>query len=220
MAASLLQQDSELLDSVCIADTGMCQCLAFTGQLSHILLADAAAVYTFQDALSSPAARAVVRKAKRIVFFVSWLNFECKNAMRAIVADAACEDVGVYSAVPLPDGDPLLHGLDCSCQHLPYSGRAFELQDVEMVLLPSTPTSVLAASSGSRRDEMAELTAAQLAGAARSDCALCLLPSHCCRAVRESALEAAIPGCERVLRCSRARDTRSNRTARCVFSKR
>jgi hypothetical protein len=167
MAASALQLDCDLLDSLCIADSGMRECLSFTGQLSHILLADAAAVYTFHDALSSLAAKSDLHKAKRIVFFVSWLSFECKNAMRAIVAECnACEDVSVYSAVSLLEDDPLLHGLDCSCQHLSYPGRAFELQDVEFLLFPSTTTSLLAAPLGSRRDEMVQLIAAQLAGAA------------------------------------------------------
>jgi hypothetical protein len=156
-----------MLDSVCITDAGMRERLSFTGQLSHILLADAAAVYTFEDALSSPAAASIIIKAKRIVFFVSWLSFECKNAMRAIVAaSAACEDVAVYSAVPLLDDDPMLEGLDCSCQHLPYPGRAFELQDVELLLFPSTAASVPTVTAPlCGRDEMAQLLAAQLAGA-------------------------------------------------------
>jgi hypothetical protein len=168
MSALPLHGGCDMLDSVCIADAGMRECLSFTGQLSHILLADAAAVYTFEDALSSPGAASVIFKAKRIVFFVSWLSFECKNAMRAIVAaSAACEDVAVYSAVPLLDDDPMMEGLDCSCQHLPYTGRAFELQDVELLLFPSTATSVptVTAPLCGRRDEMAQLLAAQLAGA-------------------------------------------------------
>lgn len=163
-----LQGDTDLLDSVCIADAGMCECLSFTGKLSHVLLADVAAVYTFLDATSSPCAKVALRKAKRIVFFVSWLSFECKNAMRAIMAEcAACEDVCVYSAVALPEDDPLLQGLDSSCRYLPYAGRAYELQDVELCILPATATCVDAASFGHRRDEIGDLLAAQLAGVFR-----------------------------------------------------
>jgi hypothetical protein len=173
MATSHLQQDCDMLDSVCIADAGMRECLSFTGQLSHILLADAAAVYTFRDALTSPSAKCVVNKAKRLVFFVSWLSFECKNAMRAIVAQCgACQDVSVYSALSLPEDDPLMHGLDCTCQYLSYPGRAFELQDVELLLFPSAATSVFTAPLCSRRDEMTQLIAAQLAGGAHADVVL------------------------------------------------
>jgi hypothetical protein len=165
MEASLLQNDAELLDSVCIADVGMAECLAFTGKLSHLLLADAAAVYTFADVSASPSAKAAVHKAKRVVFFVSWLSFECKNAMRAIMAECcACEDVAVYSAVALHENDPLLHGLELPCLYLPYAGRAYELQDVELLLLPSA-AACASAYVGSRREEVGELLAAQLAGA-------------------------------------------------------
>jgi hypothetical protein len=166
MQAVTLQSDSDLLDSVCIADAGMCECLSFTGQLSHILLADAAAVYSFANAMSSPEAKTAVSSARRIVFFVSWLSFECKNAMRAIMSEArACEDVCVYSTVLLRDRDPIMSGLDFTCRYVPYPGRAFELQDAELVLFPAAARCVGTALLGGGREETAELLAAQLAGA-------------------------------------------------------
>jgi hypothetical protein len=166
MEAITLQSDGDLLDSVCIADAGMCECLSFTGQLSHILLADAAAVYSFTDAMSSPEAKTAVSSARRVVFFVSWLSFECKNAMRAIMSEArTCEDVCVYSTVLLRERDPIMSGLDFTCRYVPYPGRAFELQDAELLLFPATAHSVGTALLGGRREETAELLAAQLAGA-------------------------------------------------------
>ena len=218
-----LQGDADLLDSVCITDGGMCECLSFTGKLSHLLLADVAAVYTFLDAASSSCAKIALRKAKRIVFFVSWLSFECKNAMRAIMAEcAACEDVCVYSAVALPADDPLLQGLDLSCRYLPYAGRAYELQDVELCILPATATCVGAASFGHRRDEIGDLLAAQLAGAlrynpSRVSAIFRLKQSHGIflrlRAFCQPPLETALSRRQRFLRCHRALSTCKDRAA-------
>jgi hypothetical protein len=164
MESATLQRDDDLLDSVCIADAGMCECLSFTGQLSHILMADAAAVYSFRDAISSPEAKAAVSSARRVVFFVSWLSFECKNAMRAIMSEScACEDICVYSTVLLREYDSIMNGLDFACRYMPYPGRTFELQDAELLVLPAVAHCVDTALLG-RREETAELLAAQLAG--------------------------------------------------------
>jgi hypothetical protein len=135
--------------------------------------------------------------------------------MRSIVAKCtACEDVAVYSALSLPLDDPMMQGLDCSCQYLPYPGRAFELQDVELVLLPSTAASVPIAIAPlcGQRDEIAQLLAAQLAGIMYFldfpglilNLLLEFLLPHppFRRAVCQPALEAAVPRCERVLRRS------------------
>ena len=163
---SALKQDPDLLDSVCIVDAGMCEYLSFTGQLSDLLLADVAAVYSFPDALSLPDAKLMIKKARRVVFFVSWFSFESKNAMRSIMADSvACEDVSVYSGVLLQQGDPMMHGLDYTCQYLPYSGRAYELQDVELLTFPAAGTCIDTAALDDMCDEIPELLGAQLAGA-------------------------------------------------------
>lgn len=163
---SALKRDGDLLDSVCILDAGMCEYLAFTGQLADILLADAAAVYSFPDALSLPGAKSMIKKARRIVFFLSWFSFESKSAIRSIVAEGvACQDVCIYSGVLLQEGDAMMHGLDYTCQYLPYSGRAYELQDVELLTLPATATCIDTAPFHDMCDEVPELLGAQLAGA-------------------------------------------------------
>jgi hypothetical protein len=152
----------------------MCEYLSFTGQLSDILLADVAAVYTLREALTSVDAKVLLKATKRVVFFVSWLSFECKTMLRIIMAECLeCEDVCVYSATLLPEDDPLIAGLDQKCQYLPYFGRVFELQDVELLILPATPTCVDVCPVDGRLDEMSELLSAQLAGAVMCKCFCC-----------------------------------------------